>query len=89
MALAGEPAMLLLDEPMAGTGPESSREIAKLLADLKGHITMLLVEHDMDVVFAIADTISVLVSGKCIASGPPDAVRADDRVRRAYLGDGG
>ncbi|TFH41453.1 MAG: ABC transporter ATP-binding protein, partial [Lysobacterales bacterium] len=56
MALAGEPTMLLLDEPMAGTGPESSREIARLLANLKGQVTMLLVEHDMDVVFAIADT---------------------------------
>ena len=87
MALAGDPAMLLLDEPMAGTGPESSHEIASLLASLKGRVTLLLVEHDMDVVFAIADTITVLVSGKCIASGPPDDVRADPRVRRAYLGD--
>jgi len=89
MALACEPAMLLLDEPMAGTGPESSREIATLLAGLKGRITVLLVEHDMDVVFAIADTISVMVAGRCIASGPPDAVRADARVRRAYLGEAG
>ena len=87
MALAGKPAMLLLDEPMAGTGPESSREVASLLASLKGRITMLLVEHDMDVVFAIADTISVLVAGKCIASGSPDAIRANAQVRRAYLGD--
>jgi branched-chain amino acid transport system ATP-binding protein len=59
MALAGEPAMLLLDEPMAGTGPESSREIATLLGTLNGQITVLLVEHDMDVVFSIADTIVV------------------------------
>lgn len=87
MALAGEPTMLLLDEPMAGTAAESSREVAELLAGLKGEITMLLVEHDMDVVFSVADTISVMVSGKCIASGSPDAVRADRLVRRAYLGD--
>lgn len=87
MALASHPAMLLLDEPMAGTGPESSRELAGVLADLKGRVTVLLVEHDMDVVFALADTISVMVSGRCIASGPPDAVRADADVRRAYLGE--
>lgn len=87
MALAGQPTMLLLDEPMAGTGPESSRDVVKLLAALRGQITVLLVEHDMDVVFAIADTISVMVAGKCIASGPPDAVRADGEVRRAYLGE--
>ncbi len=87
MALAGEPAMLLLDEPMAGTGPESSRELAELIGNLKGRLTVLLVEHDMDVVFSIADTISVMVSGRCIASGSPDAVRKDPLVRRAYLGE--
>jgi branched-chain amino acid transport system ATP-binding protein len=89
MALAGQPTMLLLDEPMAGTGPESSREVARLLGSLKGRITMLLVEHDMDVVFAVADTVSVMVSGRCIATGTPDAIRADPRVREAYLGEGG
>jgi branched-chain amino acid transport system ATP-binding protein len=89
MALAGQPTMLLLDEPMAGTGPESSRDVARLLAGLKGRITMLLVEHDMDVVFAIADTVSVMVSGRCIATGKPDDVRADPAVRRAYLGESG
>lgn len=89
MALAGRPAMLLLDEPMAGTGPESSRDVARLIGALKGRITVLLVEHDMDVVFAIADTISVLVAGQCIASGPPHAVRTDPGVRRAYLGEDG
>jgi branched-chain amino acid transport system ATP-binding protein len=87
MALAGQPSMLLLDEPMAGTGPESSREIATLIAGLKGQVTVLLVEHDMDVVFSIADTISVMVSGKCIATGSPDSVRADPLVRQAYLGE--
>ena len=89
MALAGQPTMLLLDEPMAGTGPESSRDVARLLEGLKGRITMLLVEHDMDVVFAIADTISVMVSGRCIATGTPDDVRADPAVRQAYLGESG
>ena len=89
MALAGQPTMLLLDEPMAGTGPESSRDVARLLESLKGRITMLLVEHDMDVVFAIADTVSVMVSGRCIATGKPDDVRADPEVRRAYLGENG
>ncbi len=87
MALARQPNMLLLDEPTAGTGPESSRDVARLLDSLKGHITMLLVEHDMDVVFSIADTVSVMVSGRCIASGPPEAVRTDPQVRRAYLGE--
>jgi branched-chain amino acid transport system ATP-binding protein len=87
MALAGEPSMLLLDEPMAGASPESSRELGRLLASLKGQVTVLLVEHDMDVVFALADTISVMVAGKCIASGSPESVRADPLVRRAYLGD--
>ena len=89
MALAGRPTMLLLDEPMAGTGPESSREVSRLLADLKGRITMLLVEHDMDVVFSIADTVSVMVAGRCIASGRPEEVRADAAVRQAYLGEDG
>lgn len=89
MALAGRPVMLLLDEPMAGTGPESSREVARLLANLKGRITMLLVEHDMDVVFSIADTVSVMVAGRCIATGTPEAIRADPAVRRAYLGEDG
>jgi branched-chain amino acid transport system ATP-binding protein len=87
MALAGEPSLLLLDEPMAGTGPESSRELGALLGRLKGQVTVLLVEHDMDVVFAIADTITVMVSGRCIASGPPEQVRTDPLVRQAYLGE--
>lgn len=87
MALAGQPKMLLLDEPMAGTGPESSRDVAHLLANLKGRITMLLVEHDMDVVFTIADSVSVMVAGRCIATGTPEAIRADPAVRRAYLGE--
>lgn len=87
MALAGQPHMLLLDEPMAGMGAEESERMVTLLQGLRGHTTLLLVEHDMDAVFRLADTLSVLVSGRVIASGPPDVVRVDPQVRRAYLGD--
>ncbi len=89
MALATSPAMLLLDEPMAGMGPEESRRMVETLQRLKGEKTMLLVEHDMDVVFALADTITVMVDGRVIASGPPQAIRSDEHVRRAYLGEEG
>lgn len=87
MALATEPDLLLLDEPMAGMGPEESAEMIRTLRGLKGRKTMLLVEHDMDAVFALADRVSVLVYGRIIASGPPEAIRADAHVRRAYLGE--
>lgn len=87
MALAGDPAMLLLDEPMAGMGPEDGRAMVDLLQSLKGERTILLVEHDMDAVFQLADRISVLVYGAIIASGTPDHIRADAEVRRAYLGE--
>lgn len=87
MALATRPRLLLLDEPMAGMGPEESEHMARLIASLKGTQTVLLVEHDMDIVFRLADRISVLVAGRIVASGTPDAVRADPAVRRAYLGD--
>lgn len=87
MALAGQPHLLLLDEPMAGMGAQESERMVALLQGLRGHTTLLLVEHDMDAVFRLADTLSVLVSGRLIASGPPDVVRADPQVRRAYLGD--
>ncbi len=87
MALAGNPRMLLLDEPMAGLGPEeSARMVAKLRA-LKNDVTILLVEHDMEAVFALADRITVLVYGRVIASGAPDEIRANAQVREAYLGD--
>jgi branched-chain amino acid transport system ATP-binding protein len=86
MALAGHPRLLLLDEPMAGMGPGGSRRMAELLRVLKGEVAILLVEHDMDAVFALADRISVLVYGEVIASGAPSAIRADPAVRRAYLG---
>jgi branched-chain amino acid transport system ATP-binding protein len=87
MALATGPRMLLLDEPMAGTGPEDSARMVQLLARLKRRQTILLVEHDMDAVFALADTITVLVRGSVIATGTPDAIRQDAAVLEAYLGD--
>jgi len=87
MVLATGARLLLLDEPMAGMGPEESERMVELLHSLRGTHTLLLVEHDMDAVFRLADTISVLVSGRVIASGPPAAIRADAEVRRAYLGD--
>ena len=87
MALASGPRLLLLDEPMAGMGPEESTRMIAILQGLKGTAAMLLVEHDMDAVFALADRISVLVYGRVIASGPPAAIRANQAVRRAYLGE--
>ena len=86
-ALALHPRCLLLDEPLAGMGHEEAHRIVELLRGLKGRFAMLLVEHDMDAVFALADRVSVLVQGRIIASGPPDAVRADPAVQTAYLGD--
>jgi branched-chain amino acid transport system ATP-binding protein len=87
MALATRPRMLLLDEPMAGMGPEESVRMIALLRELKRNLTILLIEHDMDAVFALADRISVLVYGRVIASGEPAAIRANEEVRRAYLGE--
>jgi branched-chain amino acid transport system ATP-binding protein len=87
MAIAAAPRMLLLDEPMAGLGPEESARMLVLLKELKRELTILLVEHDMDAVFQLADRITVLVNGRVIASGAPDEVRADAEVRRAYLGE--
>jgi branched-chain amino acid transport system ATP-binding protein len=87
LALATRPKLLLLDEPLAGQGPEESARMVELLAGLRGELTMLLIEHDMDAVFRLADDISVLVYGRIIASGPPHAIRASEEVRRAYLGD--
>jgi branched-chain amino acid transport system ATP-binding protein len=87
MALAGEPSLLLLDEPMAGMGVEESQRMVALLRGLKGQRAMLLIEHDMDAVFALADRITVLVYGRIIASGTPDEIRAHPEVRQAYLGE--
>lgn len=87
MALATEPSLLLLDEPMAGMGQEESSEMIDILKSLRGDKSILLVEHDMDAVFALADRISVLVYGKVIASGSPDEIRSNSDVQRAYLGE--
>ncbi len=87
MALATKPCMLLLDEPMAGMGPEESARMVKLLHELKREVTLLLIEHDMEAVFALADKITVLVYGRVIASGEPAAIRVNPEVRRAYLGE--
>lgn len=87
VALASEPSLLLLDEPMAGMGPEDSVRMVELLKTLKGKVTILLVEHDMDVVFALADRVTVLVYGKAIATGAPEEIRADPHVLQAYLGE--
>ena len=88
MALASAPRLLLLDEPMAGIGHAEAPGMIDLLLRIKQSRAMLLIEHDMDAVFRIADRITVLVGGGAIASGPPDAIRDDPEVRRAYLGDG-
>jgi branched-chain amino acid transport system ATP-binding protein len=87
MALVSRPKLLLLDEPMAGMGRRESEAMVELLGALKRRYTMLLVEHDMDAVFALADRITVLVYGRPIASGAPQAIRASAEVRRAYLGE--
>jgi branched-chain amino acid transport system ATP-binding protein len=87
MALATQPRLLLLDEPMAGMGADESARMVAMLRELKGGITILLIEHDMETVFALADRITVLVYGRVIASGEPAAIRADAAVREAYLGE--
>jgi branched-chain amino acid transport system ATP-binding protein len=87
MALASRPRMLLLDEPMAGLGPEESARMVTMLRELKKELTILLVEHDMEAVFALADRITVLVYGRVIASGKPEDIRNNAQVRDAYLGE--
>lgn len=87
MALASKPRMLLLDEPMAGLGPEESARMVAMLRELKKELTILLVEHDMEAVFALADRITVLVYGRVIASGKPEEIRSNAQVRDAYLGE--
>jgi len=87
IALAMQPKILLLDEPMAGTGREETARLVAVLRRLKGRFSMVLVEHDMTAVFALADRISVLLYGRILASGTPAAVRADARVVAAYLGE--
>lgn len=87
MALAVKPRLMVLDEPMAGMGMEESARVVSLLRSLKGEIAMLLVEHDMDAVFQLADRISVMVYGRLIATGTVDEIRGNEEVRRAYLGE--
>ena len=87
IALAMKSRAFLFDEPMAGMGPEGSKQLTTFLDELRGEAPILLVEHDMDAVFALADRISVLVYGRVIASGTVDEIRSDPEVRRAYLGE--
>jgi branched-chain amino acid transport system ATP-binding protein len=87
LALATRPQLLLLDEPMAGMGPDESERMVQLISGLKGHYTVLLVEHDMDAVFRLADRISVLVAGRVIATGSVVEIRANPEVKSAYLGE--
>jgi branched-chain amino acid transport system ATP-binding protein len=87
IALAMEPKLLLLDEPMAGTGHDETERLVAVLRSLKGRFPMVLVEHDMTAVFALADRISVLIYGRILASGTPAQVRADPQVVTAYLGE--
>lgn len=87
IALASRPRVLLLDEPLAGTGPEESAVLIGLMQRLRGRMTILIIEHDMEAVFALADRVSVLVYGRIIASDVPSVVRDDPEVRAAYLGE--
>ena len=87
LALATRPQLVLLDEPMAGMGPQESRAMLELIQRIRSRVTVLLVEHDMDAVFRLADRITVLVNGRVVASGVPAAIRADPAVRQAYLGE--
>jgi len=87
VALATRPQLLLLDEPMAGLGVTESARMVRLLQELRREVSIVLVEHDMDAVFALADRISVLVYGRVIASGTPAEIRGNEEVKRAYLGD--
>ena len=87
VALATKPQVLLLDEPMAGLGVTESARMVKLLQELRREVSIVLVEHDMDAVFALADRITVLVYGRVIASGPPSEIRGNEEVKRAYLGE--
>jgi branched-chain amino acid transport system ATP-binding protein len=87
IGLATEPKLLLLDEPLAGTGHDESQRVVETLQRLKGRLTIVLIEHDMDAVFSLADRVSVLVYGRMIATDTPDGIRANPEVRAAYLGE--
>ncbi len=88
LALATRPRLVLLDEPMAGMGPDDAKRAIELIGRVRAQVTVLLVEHDMDAVFRLADRISVMVNGRLIATGSPEETRRNEEVRRAYLGDG-
>ena len=87
LALATRPKLVLLDEPMAGMGPEESNRMIALIARIRAQVAVLLVEHDMDAVFRLADRISVMVNGRLIATDAPEKIRMNPQVRKAYLGD--
>jgi branched-chain amino acid transport system ATP-binding protein len=87
LALATQPKLILLDEPMAGMGPEESRRMISLIERIRSRVTVLLVEHDMDAVFRLADRISVMVNGRLIATDVPERIKMNEEVRKAYLGD--
>jgi branched-chain amino acid transport system ATP-binding protein len=87
LALATRPKLVLLDEPMAGMGPEDARRTIELIRRIRAQVTVLLVEHDMDAVFRLADRISVMVNGRLIATGAPQAIKSNPEVIKAYLGD--
>jgi branched-chain amino acid transport system permease protein len=87
MLIASGADLLLLDEPLAGMGPEETQRVVALLRDLARDHTIVLIEHDMDAVFAAADTLTVLVQGRLLAHGKPEDVRRDPAVREAYLGE--
>ncbi|WP_420473149.1 ABC transporter ATP-binding protein [Noviherbaspirillum sp. ST9] len=87
LALATQPKLLLLDEPMAGMGHDESDDLVPLIESLRPSVSVLLIEHDMDAVFRVADRISVLVAGRIIATGTPDEIRVNAEVKRGYLGD--
>ncbi len=87
LALATRPKLVLLDEPMAGMGPEDANRTIELISRIRAQVTVLLVEHDMDAVFRLADRISVMVNGRLIATDVPEKIRVNAEVRKAYLGD--
>jgi branched-chain amino acid transport system ATP-binding protein len=86
IALAGEPELLLLDEPTSGMSPAETTRMIELIGSLPRSLSLLMIEHDMQVVFSVADRITVLYYGKVLASGPPSEIQANDRVREVYLG---
>jgi branched-chain amino acid transport system ATP-binding protein len=88
MMLATEPELLLLDEPLAGMGPEESEAVIRLLNELSRDHTLILIEHDMDAVFAVADLLTVMVDGRVLATGTPEEIRSNAEVQEAYLGSG-